>query len=1470
MSRELKQYSRITLFSDNKKKEFTIEKIKGAGGSCVAYVVSFCESDNICHKGILKEYCPAFLGNVVRENGSIVVPDNHRQRFFDGLQDFRETYRFINNYIAENEAATNYHPVQLGIYSGNNTLYTLSSYDFGKSYDQVKDESLYSLVKLMISVTKAVEMYHNAGFVHCDIKPENIFILDDITELIKLFDYDSLLSIDELRSGKISAVPNPSVYYVPELAERTVRNIGITTDIFEIGAMFYYRLYGTAPSANQMERDAEFDFDDVSLMDGVSPKAKYEISQLFKNTLQISVRRRYKTTKELLNQLKLILANLDDKKPFLLNLPVWQPTRISIERNSDLYNIHDRLETDGFVFIKGMGGLGKSELAKMYVECFATNYHTIQFCKYVDSIKAMVAAIPISGINDDDYDNIDELFKVKNKILHQCDANTLIIVDNFNVTYDKRLREFLPSDNNSFKVIFTTRCMPAADYYEKNVLPLAPLSMEDSKRLFYLHNQTPKTLSLDEKIEKLVDEIQFNTLLLVLIAKMIKRTGMDIDDVILKLNDQELNSIDTKVFYEYDYSDEDIDVYNKINNHLHTVFNISGLTVAEKQALLNMTLISVYGIQTEEFINACDEETITDKIISDLIKQGWIENNNENISLHSIVSDVISEQNIEKEDSYYSLARYLQDQCDVDETTHITILQKALAIAKQLDRRYKFEDDEAQAIAAYLLGSIYLSLYRPKDAEKCLQKAVKSMKAAGCEADLPVVYNKLGEYEAKFGTNTRAIAYFNEAIRIAEDLCDSDEESCESYYGDIGDAILGIAECYENNNELEKSVQQYKRLLEHIIKHDLDYAEGVIKDIIRLSEELGSQDDVDYYSSLLADYEDDSEPEEESYEEIITTQINSGDFSKARQEYEKMLNEIREELGEESPYYKDIAKYRWIYYLLNDEEAEAERIIAEDLAFIEKSYGNQSMEMADYLSMLSFEMIDRARFEYGIELAERAITICEYNNQEQSYVYTKSKMDLISANVALGDFYSAGEIAKDLDLGCYSGSDYLSDIIRSVGMVYLELGYYDEIVDLSNRVINSKKVDRLSRVLAFEILLVYYERKGQIDKAEQCLSDVKEQIDELVTLDYAKSYLLIYYRFSARIRSRKKDNDSAVLILSEAINLFDDKYSYTLLFCYQDRGVYYTYLNEFKKADQDFEKCSEIVKRFNLSPRVNLLIFNNVALVHYKKEEYAEAEKYYDLILEIQPDIITSPTNYMEALICQNYGWIKYNMGDSDIAERLIQSAIIFYEGNDFSESTEYYTAKYNLSLIYTSQNKHEENLSLLLDLYDNIERINECSCSTERYVSTGIVLGLLVCDKGQEAYNFALDEDKKFERKYGKKSIERIDYLQRISGVFKYCGYEDAFEFLERARKLIIKAKLENSVIQASQLNYVGVAFLDLYEDFGNAKRYLSEAKTLLEKLGEQENPLYNLVCENIKQCEEKTMDDLIRRMAESFTDDN
>ena len=1470
MSREISSGTKLRLFSGNGSKEFVIESKKGAGGSCAAYVVSFYEADEIRHKGILKEYCPAYLGDVKRNSdNSIVIPVDLRQRFDKGLKDFMDTYRFINNYIAENEAASNYHPVQLGLYEGNNTLYTLSSCDFGKTYDLMEDESLHSVIRLMISVTKAVEMYHCAGFVHCDIKPENIFILDGVTDLIKLFDYDSLLSIDELRKGAVSVIPDPSIYYVPELVGREQRKIGIATDIFEIGAMLYYRLFGKAPTAEQMEHDSVFDLENTALTDGISPKAKYELEKLFRNTLRISARRRYATTKELIGQLELILDNLDNKKPYLLNLPVWRPARIRVERDAELNDIHAGLLRDGFVFIKGMGGLGKSELSKMYVDRYRQEYHTVQFCKYVDSIKTMVASMPISGVNDEDYDNIDDLFKAKNKILHQCDSHTMIVVDNFNVTYDKHLRDFLPSDAKGFKVIFTTRCMPASDYYENNVLRLSALSSEDSRRLFYLHTQSVRTPEADAKIDRLVNEIQYNTLLLVLIAKLIKRTNTDIDIVIQKLEEQELKTLDAKVFYEYDYPDEDLEVYNKINNHLHTVFNISGLSYAEKQVLVDMTLICVYGIVTDDFIGACDDKDVSAQVIDALISRGWIEENNKTISLHTIVSDVISELDIEKNNSYYSLACYLEDQCDVEEDTHISILHKALAIAKQLDRRYKTEDDETQAVISFILGTVYLSLYRPKDAEKCLLKAVLISKAIDCEYLLAVAYLKLGDHEAKFGTTTKAVPYYNEAIKTTESLCDHDE-SGDSYYGIIIDAMRGIADCYENNNELSRAVQQYKDLLSFVTEHEIDLADLVIKEIIRLSEETDDQRDIDYYSELLTKYEESPTEEEESFDQIISRQIDSGDFRKARIEYEKLLSEAREEYGEESPFYQDLAKYRCVYYLINDDIAEADRLMAEDMAFIGSTYGEKSVEMADFLSVLSIHMIDKTRIKYGLELAERAVSICEALDQKRSYVYAKAKMAMVTAYVTLGDSYAAGKIAEGLDLDRFSGSDYLSDIIRSIGLAYIELGFYDEIINISNKVIKSKNIDRLSRVIAYELLLIYHDQKGETDKALSYLNKVKKQIDELSTSKYAKAYLLTYYRFAAKIASKKQKDEEALSYIDKAINLFEDKSAYLLLRCYQDRSLYHSFLKDYSSAESDFERCKEIVDKYGLYPKINIPAYNNAAVVYYKKEEYSEAEKCYEKILELQPDIISRPSSYTEAMICLNYGWIKYILDDAKTAEEYISSAISYFEANGFGGSQEYLTAKNNLSIIYMQQQKLEQALPLLLEIRDKIETVRDNDSTNVIRIHVDTVSGLLASDKAQEAYDFAVDSDKKLAKKYGKKSPERIDYLQRVSGTFKYFGYLDAFEFLEKASKLIKTARLEHSILQAAQLNYLGVAFWDLNKDPNTAKDLLEQAKNLLEELGAQSLPLYELVCNNLKLAEEEVLNDLIKRMAENMTGKN
>lgn len=280
------------------------------------------------------------------------------------------------------------------------------------------------------------------------------------------------------------------------------------------------------------------------------------------------------------------------------------------------------------------------------------------------------------------------------------------------------------------------------------------------------------------------------------------------------------------------------------------------------------------------------------------------------------------------------------------------------------------------------------------------------------------------------------------------------------------------------------------------------------------------------------------------------------------------------------------------------------------------------------------------------------------------------------------------------------------------------------------------------------------------------------------------------------------------------------------------------------------------------------MLYNNIAIIHFKRQEYEQAEEYYEKIFDILPDV-RNPENYTEALICQNYGWIEYNLEKHEKGEDYIKRALHFYEQKKMTASDECILAQYNLSLIYTEKNDYESALPLLVDLYNSIGRIQGEDYTVRAHISTGIITGLLLLDKAQQAYDFANAEDENFADLYGKESIERIDYLQKTAGAFKFCGHIEAFEFLEKSRKLIKKARLENSVWQASQDNYVGVVFLDLENDAQTAQIYFESAKALLENLSQQDTPLYSFVESNLQQAKDKIMDELIKRMAQTLIDE-
>jgi len=1470
MKRNLEISSKLFLTNGNATTEFYIDDIVGIGGSCIAYKVSYCESEDITHKGILKEFCPAYLNEhdaFKRDEQAIIVPEIHIERFATDLERFKQVYKDINNYLSENLSAANYHTVQLGIYEGNNTLYTLTSCDYGKSYDRVLDDNLYTVLKLVLSLTKAVELYHNAGFLHLDIKPKNVLILDDIADVVKLFDFDSLTPIDAFKSRGNVIVPAPEDYYVPELEACDYRNIGIHTDIFEIGALLFSRLFGRAPEINEMQHNSKIELDNLPLLTGVSPQARYELGELFAHTIKISKRNRYRTTEELRHQLtKLIELLSPHSHAYLMDLPRWQPSALSIDRKASTKTINNILDEHGFVFVKAIGGLGKSELAKLYVKEYAHKYHTVQFCKYSDSLRTVIASMPVDGINDDEYSNFDDLVKEKNKVLHMSDSQTLIIVDNFNVTHDEFMRDFLPCNEKSFKVIFTTRCMPAANYYEDKVYELNKLSMEECKKLFYMHLQTDNELD-DDLLEEIVEFIDYNTLVLVLLAATIKKSGISLKDMLDTIKEQKLDDIQTKVFHDYDISAEEVAAYNKINAHLNAIFNVSMLSEYEKNILKNMTLIPSEGIGVFDFENYCDDKSINNKAILGLIALGWIQKLNDNdIVMHPIISDLIANNaNIPKSDSYYSLAAQLEEYCNPDYINHISVVMSRLSYALQLNRRYCSETSDKQTYMKAKVGRLYANIYRPDDARKYLLESLSMEENNNSHFFTPYLYSFLGEVEKDFGTTSKAIEYYQKSI-------DEGKRFKNRYHLIVIESMMNIAECLSDNNEKTKAFEQYVSALRYVRIHFVkSHIYEIASGLVSVCKDLDWLDKADKYEKLKNKYAAWSEDVEIPELKEVESSAAAGDFDASIHFMEEFLKQKRSELGEDSPLYKDMAQSRWIFYALQNDVFQAKRLATDNLSFVESTHGSVSMEMARQLSLIATMFPRLGEYDYAIESANKAIEICISKGEEHSYVYFEAKLALAQSYLMHGRLSEAKASISDLDINAFTGNEALSDFVSTAGFIFCELSEYDKVEVLCTKLLGKKNIQSFNKAQALILRAIVHEQKGMLEEAENFVLDALQYVEVLKDSVIKNEWLVQYYRIKARLFYRKGDYQTALNEINELFDLMPEEKYHTFIM-YQptlERGLYYDNVGDKKNASADFSTCELILKKENFPDEGFVLLYNNIANSYISSREFSRASEYLDRIVKIKPDVI-NPKSYVDAVVCNNIGWVAYHTNDLEKAEKFLHIAAETFVKIGSSNTADYFSLQHNIALLYEKKEDYKRSAEIcqkLLEQYNpdvdvlgaDLNEFDEC-----------YVRNLLAAGEAQDAYNYASAQQEQYALRFGPYSEQRIKILTAFGGYLKMHGYRESMEFFSMADEAIEKAGMRDTIYNARLLNYIGVCLTDFDGEHGLALNHFKQSKDLFDKLNAESDPLYQYVISNIKYAEEKNMDDLIQKLAESIIDEN
>lgn len=195
----LKQGYKLRLESENGDSSFfEVDLCIGCGGNSIVYEVHQGETEI----GRLKEFYPDIPG-IYRDPDENIAIDkletesgkqdfSLRKKEFEALTEKRMELRNINTNISATM------PEYCQLLRGKNTLYFFQSYTNGQCYANIHSETMEDVIHTAISLVNAVKCYHDAGYVHLDLKPENMLVnwQGKKNVRVQLFDYETVTRFD--------------------------------------------------------------------------------------------------------------------------------------------------------------------------------------------------------------------------------------------------------------------------------------------------------------------------------------------------------------------------------------------------------------------------------------------------------------------------------------------------------------------------------------------------------------------------------------------------------------------------------------------------------------------------------------------------------------------------------------------------------------------------------------------------------------------------------------------------------------------------------------------------------------------------------------------------------------------------------------------------------------------------------------------------------------------------------------------------------------------------------------------------------------------------------------------------------------------------------------------------------------------------------------------------------------------------
>lgn len=670
-------------------------------------------------------------------------------------------------------------------------------------------------------------------------------------------------------------------------------------------------------------------------------------------------------------------------------------SNLFVEREDETELIKELLDGNNVaVIVNGMGGIGKTELAKSYFwkENNLQNYKHFGWINYSDNLKKSFLNNFNLDLRFNDNDSIDNKFSKLVDELNAIEDKVLLFIDNFVSNSDLNILneecDILNSFNNNIKILITSREVIT----EFKELKLGFLSEERCRDLFYAYYNGKKN---NEKLNIILKLVGYHTLTVELLAK----TADECEYTIEKL----LTIVEEIGFNLNDIINEEVE-YNRFTdllfNHLLKLFSFADLNEYEKYIMANLSILPSKPIRKEDFKQWIGLDS--NKFLNKLIKKGWINEDQiegcYHIRCHQLIQEV-ARKNLEpsidtSENLINSIALLFTNKPGENRLDKVCYLDIGVAICKNIK-------DRTLSLTT-MLNNMALLFLEVGDFKSSLSYQLEACEIVvrendGCDSSLGIIYCNLAH-----------IYNENSDFQSALKYCLMSKEILELYDDKLNISLVynTLSICYNNVGDINRAIEFGEKAL--AIREDFC-------------------DD-----QLLAT----------SYNNLSLLYGGKGDYQGSL-DYALKSKEIRERIYEKDhPSLAVVYNNLFILYRSIEKFELALEYILKANEIIEKIYSNNHPKLVGHYSNLAiiyFQIGDNEKaLEYGLKAEKIGKEIFIESHETMSLVYTT--LSTI--------YYNKGELEKALN---YSRRDVAvceelyndKHVLRSIAYNNLSMIYYD-------------------------------------------------------------------------------------------------------------------------------------------------------------------------------------------------------------------------------------------------------------------------------------------------------------------------------------------------------------------------------------------------------------------------------------------